>query len=384
MKKIELPLLNLLKTRLKEKSPLIQVICGPRQIGKSTSLQQFHEQSGSEKKIYLVSGDGIAQANWINEQWQNAIDTNRILIIDEIQKIPQWSETVKKLWDAGIRNHRPIKCVLTGSSSLSLQNGLTESLTGRFELIQANHWTLDQTLAIKKMSLNEYLTFGGYPGSYRFLNNLQRWSSYMTQSIVETVITKDILTQAHVKSPALFRQAFYMFSSVPAQVISYHKLLGQLQDKGNIDLIKYYLYLFENAFLIKTIHKFSNNEIKKKGSSPKIILMAPALSSFHRLDNLDETAYGRIFESMVGAEFIKANLEIFYWSEGDYEVDFVLKHKDKLIAIEVKSRRNKKATSIEYFLKKYPEAHTIFITKDNFQIFSKDVKAFLAKHTMAK
>jgi predicted AAA+ superfamily ATPase len=241
------------------------------------------------------------------------------------------------------------------------------------------HWGFAQSCELKKMTVDDYIMYGGYPGSYRFISDKKRWINYMTQSIVETVITKDILTQANVKSPALFRQSFYMFASVPAQVVSYHKLLGQLQDKGNIDLIKYYLNLFENAFLIRTIQKYSKNEIRKKASSPKIIVMSPALSSFHRLDNLDQTAKGRIFESMVGAELIRENFEPFYWAEGDYEVDYILEYKQKIIAIEVKSGSHKKANSLQKFLQKYPEAHPIFITKENFGSFSKDITGFLDK-----
>lgn len=377
MKELNSNIVAVLKERLRESRPLIQIIQGPRQVGKTTALQQFYDLNHKKIPIHFVSGDAITTPLWIQEQWQIARDGNMVLIIDEIQKIPNWSETIKKLWDEDKRHRRIIKCVLTGSSSLSLQKGLTESLTGRFESIPVYHWNYPISTQLHKMSLDEYLVYGGYPKSYSFIKEKNRWIDYLTHSIVETVIGKDILMQAHVRSPALFRQAFYLLTSFPAQVISYNKLLGQLQDKGNTDLIKSYIELYDAAFLIKTIPKFSRNEIRKKTSSPKIIVMAPALSTFHRLDSLTEDDRGRIFESAIGAELIKNNFKPYYWADGDYEVDFVLEYKKQIIAIEVKSGRRKKTTSLEVFNKKYPDAKIVFINKENYLKFCDSVENFL-------
>ncbi|MGZ3769131.1 MAG: ATP-binding protein [Bdellovibrio sp.] len=379
MKEIKSQIPEILKERISDTSPLIQIIQGPRQVGKTTALQQFFDQYNKKMPMHFVSGDAVTSPLWIQEQWQISRDEDKILIIDEIQKIPQWSEFIKKLWDDDKRKKLHHKVILTGSSSLSLQKGLTESLTGRFESIFAYHWNYHYSNDLHKMSLEDYLTYGGYPKSYSFIKDKKRWVDYMTHSIVETVIGKDILMQVHVKSPALFRQAFYLLSSFPGQVISYTKLLGQLQDKGNTDLVKSYIELYESAFLIKTIPKYSGNETRKKTSSPKIILMAPSLASFHRLDSLTDDNHGRIFESAVGAELIKANLNPYYWAEGDYEVDFVLKYKKHLIAIEVKSGAKKRSTSLEHFIKKYPAAKVVFVNKENFVKFSEDVKIFLDK-----
>lgn len=366
-----------LKERLSEKQPLLQIIQGPRQVGKTTALQQFYDLNNKKTPMHFISGDAVTSSVWIQEQWQMAREDNKVLIIDEIQKIPNWSEIVKKLWDEDKRRKKTLKCIFTGSSSLSLQKGLTESLTGRFESISAQHWGYIESNKLHKMTLDDYFIYGGYPKSYSFIKDKNRWIDYLTQSIVETVIGKDILMQAHVKSPALFRQAFYLLTSFPAQVISYNKLLGQLQDKGNIDLIKYYIELYEAAYLIKTIHNYSRNEIRKRTSSPKIIVMASALSTFHRLNSLTEEDFGRIFESAVGAELFKKNLKPFYWADGDYEVDFVLEYKNQLIAIEVKSGRKKRTSSLDIFMKKYPTAKIVFITKSNFIKFSENVELFL-------
>ncbi len=370
---VDSPLATLEK-RLSEKSPLIQFLLGPRQVGKTTTIKNLiHDRQ--DLSILFVSADGVSHAKFIDEQWQKARLEKKVLIIDEIQKIPNWSETVKKNWDS---DGQKIKCVFLGSSSLDLQAGIQESLTGRFEMIHAYHWGFAKSKSLRsKMVLDKFLIFGGYPGSYTFINDPLRWQNYLMSSIVETVIGKDILTQAKVSSPGLFRQTFYILSNLPAQVMSYNKILGQLQDRGNIDIIKYYIDLFESAFLFKPIHKFSNNEIRKKQSSPKIICLAPALNTFHRMDNLPAEYMGRVFESVVGATLVKSWNKVNYWAEGDYEVDFVVEHRGQIIAIEVKSSRVKRATSLDKFLKKFPKAKTLFITKENFASFESDPLHFV-------
>jgi len=371
MKNIWKDHVGLLKSRLKEKKLKIQVLLGPRQVGKTTFVHFLMSELGQSKFHYHV-GDGIHESSWIRLQWQLAVEQNKILVIDEIQKIPDWSEQIKICWDESVRKKQDIKCILLGSSSLVLNKGLGESLTGRFELIPFYHWNYSDSNLYLKFSLDDFLIFGGYPGSYDYIKQTKRWEDYLRSSIVETVIAKDILTQAKVKSPALFRQCFYVLANYPAQVISYNKILGQLQDKGNIDLTKYYIELFEGAFLIKSIHKYTNNEIGKRLSSPKIIALSPSLNTFHRLDNLPKDYLGRVFESVVGAQLIKHFNRVSYWSEGDYEVDYILEHKGQLIAIEVKSGRDKRSVSLEKFSKKYSQAKIIFITKDNYKLFESD------------
>lgn len=377
MKEVKLKVIETLHQRLAEEDPLLQVILGPRQVGKTTAIRLFIEKFGKKKPTHYVSAEGIDSPLWIQAQWQEAKSNSKILIIDEVQKIPNWSEMIKKLWDSEKQKRQIFKCVLLGSSSLSLNKGLTESLTGRFETIRLYHWNFQTSLLIKKFSIDEFLIYGGYPGSYRFIKDKRRWSEYLAGSIVETVIGKDILMQTQVRSPALFRQAFYILVSYPAQIVSYNKILGQLQDKGNIDLIKYYLELFESAYLIKSIFKFSRSEISKKSSSPKIIPLAPSLSTFFRLDNLTPEDCGRVFEALVGAEFIKAGLEVYYWAEGHYEVDYIVIYKKQIIAIEIKSGRNKTSVSLEKFKFKYPSAKVVFVTKENFNKFSENPENLL-------
>lgn len=370
-----------LEERLREKAPLIQVILGPRQVGKTTGVQML---SGFANSIHYVSADdALSQtADWITEQWQAAklVSDAPILIIDEIQKVLHWSERIKALWDAEKRKGGTIKLVLLGSSSLSLYRGLDESLTGRFEVIPVPHWSYFESQKQFDFTLDQYLIFGGYPASAQFIGNFRRWQTYLKSSIIETVVGKDILRQNTVRKPALFRQAFELLSAYPAQEVSYNKLLGQLQDQGNTDLIKHYIELYEGAFLFRSIQKYSGSVVKQKASSPKIFPLCPALCSFKSgaKDLLDPEIRGRAFEAAVGAELSKLGGELYYW-RGRAELDYVYVNGRELLAIEVKSGRKKSAKGLSEFLKEYPRAKPVFITPDNFPHLSKDAAAFFEK-----
>lgn len=228
-----------IESRLTAEVPFIQVIMGPRQVGKTTGIKQL--LSRWPMAYHYANADDIWAANrsWLLEQWQKAqtLGMGALLVIDEIQKIPNWPETIKSLWD---QKPHHLRVVLLGSSSLQIQQGLSESLAGRYELMKVFHWTYPELKKVFDYTLDHYLAFGGYPASAQFDHDFDRWRSYVKESIVESVIGKDILSNRKVSNPSLFRQAFEILCSYPAQEISYTKLLGQLQDKGNTDLIKYY------------------------------------------------------------------------------------------------------------------------------------------------
>lgn len=381
---IKLEFTRVLAERLQEKNPLIQVILGPRQVGKTTGVKQV--LAGLKKHfIYFSADDALSLSRDILlEQWQKAKELGEggILVIDEIQKLPQWSETIKKLWDAQPPKKR-IKCVLLGSSSLQLQKGLTESLAGRFELIRVFQWNYAESKKAFQLGLDDYLAYGGYPASYSYRDDPPRWQSYIRSSILETVIGKDILLFQQVQKPALFRQAFDLLCQYPAQEISFTKLLGQLQDKGNTDLIKRYIELFEGAFLMKALSKYSAKPFLRKSSSPKILFMCPAFHTAFSSPNVVQQPElkGRLFETAVGAELARLGGELFYWREGIFEVDYVVVFKGKLFAVEVKSGKKKNPRGLAEFLKQYPKAHPIFVHRDNFEKLSKDVELFF--HEMA-
>ncbi|MBF0208995.1 MAG: ATP-binding protein [Oligoflexia bacterium] len=367
---IKCPFVYSLDHALNEMPHLIQVITGPRQVGKTTGILQICDRI-PESKFHYVSADGdlIKPSSFIVEEWCLAQSKGRgvLLVIDEIQKVENWSETVKKLWDEQkIKKLNPVKLVLLGSSSIALQRGLSESLSGRYFQHRAYHWGFADSKNAYNILFDEFLLFGGYPGSYELINNKQNWLNYLKGSIISPVIGKDILQISRVKSPVLFKQCFDLVCSYPAQEISYTKLLGQLQDKGNTDLVKYYLELLEGAYLIKQLFKYSNKKTISKSSSPKILPLCPALYSVTLDADLNTEESGRAFEIIVGAELSQLPGGLFYWREKDFEVDFIYKYAKKLVAIEVKSGRKKSSKGIEKFKGYHPDAEIVIATPQNY------------------
>jgi predicted AAA+ superfamily ATPase len=368
-----------LEKRLGEASPLIQVLVGPRQVGKTTGMRQLLARTTGNQHYANADDQLVSDRSWLLAQWQQALllGDGTLLVIDEIQKVPNWSEAVKSLWD---RYPHRLRVVLLGSSSLQIQGGLTESLAGRFELTRIFHWTFSELRDAFGYDLERYLLYGGYPGSVAFEADYDRWYAYLKDAIVEAVIGKDILQNRKVANPALFRQAFEILCRYPAQEISYTKLLGQLQDKGNTDLIKYYLELYAGAFLIYSLDKYSAKSWLSRSSSPKIIPACPALAMMTAgpRSMADPEQRGRLFELAVGGELLQLPGELFYWREKNAEVDFVYRYQGRLYAIEVKSGRRKSAKGLESFMKHFPDASSVILTTDNFPLLSEDPRKFLA------
>ena len=369
-----------LEKRLSEEQPLIQVLVGPRQVGKTTGMRQLLGRYSRNNHHYANADDLlVTDRTWLLEQWQKALmlGEGTLLIIDEVQKIPNWSETLKSLWD---RNPRRLRVVVLGSSSLQIQTGLSESLAGRFELTRIYHWTFTELKDAFGYDLERFLLYGGYPGSVSYEEEYDRWYAYLKDSIVEAVIGKDILLNRKVGNPALFRQAFEILCRYPAQEISYTKLLGQLQDKGNTDLIKYYIELYAGAFLIYPLEKYSSKGWLMRSSSPKILISCPALYTMTQgprvLDDPDRR--GRVFELAVGAQLLQMPGELFYWREKNAEVDFIYHYQGMVYAIEVKSGRRRFAKGLEAFMKRFPDACPVILTIDDFPLFSADPNKFLA------
>jgi len=356
----------------------IQVVLGPRQIGKSTGVQQILSRLQKNKKLhfhYCTADDPLsASSDWLIEQWFIAREKapNTILVIDEIQKSSNWPNTIKKLWDEQKDRKDKLKLVLLGSSSLKLQEGLKESLAGRFELLRAHHWNFWESNQIHTMSLEEYLNGGGYPGSYELMANQDRFKRFIQDSIISPVINEDLLAHANVKKPVLFKRCFEILASYPAQEIGYTKILGELQERGNVEIVKHYISLYEAAFLFKSIHKYTTRLLQRRSSSPKIIPLCPALSRFA----LAKCDYGRLFEAAVGAELLKLDGELYYWREQNDEVDYVFVYQGNLFAIEVKYGKDKSPKGLNAFIKKFPDAKPLMITPKEFEVLCKNPKVF--------
>ena len=339
-----------LSKRLEEPRRFLQVVTGSRQVGKTTLVNQVVCDQRLPVRFVNADEPTLRDRMWLRQQWEaarlEASKTGAILVVDEIQKVEQWSEIIKQLWDEDMRNNCPLKVVLLGSAPLLLQRGLTESLAGRFETIHLPHWSLAEMEAAFGYSLEDFLYFGGYPGAAPLREDPTRWRNYLLDSLIETSVSRDILLLTRVDKPALLRRLFELGCRYSGQILSYTKMLGQLQDAGNTVTLAHYLELLGAAGLLTGIPKFAGETVRQRASSPKLQVLNTALMS--ALEGIspeearqDRSFYGRLVESAVGAHLANAarteGFELFYWRDRNREVDFVIRKNRKLTAIEVKS-----------------------------------------------
>ena len=369
--------------RLEEPSRLLQILIGPRQVGKTTAIEQATQRL-RRKGFAAVSANADALASppkeWIAERWAEAnalAKTGKptLLTFDELQKIPGWSEIVKKEFDAnqrlrpGLRPH----VVVSGSSALMMERGLTESLAGRFELIRFPHWSFGEQASAFKLSLGGYVAMGGYPRLREFTGNAERFRGYVRDSIVESVLSKDILLLNPVEKPVLLRRLFEFACYHPAEIVSLQKMLGQLTDKGNVTTIAHYLDLLAKAFLVVPLQKYSPEILRVKASSPKLIVMAQALLAAIQGKTIEDLAkdralYGRWAENAVGAHLIRSGFELFYWRERDLEINFIARRQDLLLAIEVGVSDRKSPAPLIHLAKKAGIDKTLLIGPGGIEI----------------
>jgi uncharacterized protein len=366
---IERDQLQAFTKRILEPRKFIQVLMGPRQVGKTTMAVQMLKKI---KGPYIFeSADAVSAINstWIEQKWETARLKMRvqsakefILVIDEVQKIPNWSETVKSLWDRDTLNGTDIKLVLLGSSRLLLHKGLTESLAGRFETMYLGHWSFSEMEKAFNWTPDQYAWFGGYPGGAELTGDEDRWKNYINNSLIETSISKDILMLTRVDKPALLKRLFELGCHYSGQILSFTKIQGQLQDAGNTTTLSHYLSLLDTAGLLAGIEKYAANVIRKRSSSPRFQVHNNALLSAQKNENFEEimqkpAEWGHIIESSVGAHLINhtisQNYSVYYWRERNDEVDFVLERRGKLIAVEVKSNDSQNNRGLEVFKNKF-------------------------------
>lgn len=376
------PHLQLLINRIIEPRRFIQVILGPRQVGKTTLVNQLASKTPFPN--HFISADAIAASGtiWLRQQWETARlkakqeESGQILlIVDEIQKIDNWSETVKLLWDEDTRTSQNIKVILLGSSRMLLQKGLTESLAGRFETTYMGHWSFTEMQSAFGWDVNQYTWFGGYPGSASLISDEIRWKQYIQTALIETSVSKDILMTTRIDKPALMKKLFELGCLYSGQIISFTKILGQLQDAGNTTTLSHYLHLLDTAGLLGAIEKYAGTILRKRSSSPKFQVHNTALISSQRSETFAEIRsqpnnWGRVVESAIGAHLhnhsITDDFTLHYWREGNDEVDFVLERKGKLIAIEVKSSRVAATKGMDVFQKKYTPYKVLLIGETGF------------------
>jgi hypothetical protein len=294
----------------------------------------------------------------------------RLLVIDEIQKIPNWSETVKAEWDRDTRENRNLKVILLGSSRLLIQKGLTESLAGRFELIRMSHWSYAEMRDCFGWNLLQYIYYGGYPGAAQYVSDEMRWRRYVKDALIEPSISRDVLLNSSIMKPQLMRQLFELGCSYSGEELSLTKISAQLQDAGNVTTLAGYLHLLDECELLCGLQKYAKDNARKYNSVPKFQVYNSALRNVYIDADFEEvvtnpTVWGRYVESAIGAYILSqaqiCNYKVYYWREKDNEVDYVLVRNNKIVAIEVKSGRRVMNAGLPKFANLYKPFHTLIV-----------------------
>ena len=377
--------------RIAEPRRFIQVLAGPRQVGKTTLVQSVLDAADQPYRCASADEPGLRGDTWIAQQWdaarllaRNEGTGGAILALDEVQKIPTWSETVKRLWDEDTRARVQLKVILLGSAPLLISRGLSESLTGRFETLYLRHWGYSEMRAAFGWSLDEYLFYGGFPGAAPLIEEPTRWARYVLDSLIETTLSRDVLLLTRIDKPALLRRLFELGCRYSGQILSYTKMAGQLQDAGNTTTLAHYLDLLSDAGMITGLQKFAGDVARSRGSSPKLQVYNTALLTAQSNLTLAEARadtefWGRLTESAVGAHLANAAAarvcDVFYWREGGLEVDFVVRSGRVLTSIEVKSGRAPAAhAGTDAFARAFKPQRSLLVGGDGIAI-----DAFLAE-----
>ena len=371
----KLNVVDVILRRFREPRKRIQVVAGPRQVGKTTSVEQALAEYSGGYTYKLAEGLGLSPLDWLISEWNAArakakVEGEYLLVIDEIHKIKGWSAVVKRLWDEDSFNHVELKVCILGSSRLLLQKGLDESLAGRFEMIDVWHWSFADMHAAFGYSLEEYILFGGYPGAADLRGDEVRWKQYVRDAIIEPSITLDILQLETVAKPELLRQTFVLGCNYSGKILSYQKMVGQLQDAGNTTTIAHYLRLLGEAGLVAGLEKLYDEPVRSRSSSPKLAVCNNALRTAMQTGvpselRADPMRWGHAVESAIGAQLMasvrRRGIDLLYWNVGCKEVDYVLRKDDEIAALEVKSVDADSVSGMREFRRKYPSAKTYLI-----------------------
>lgn len=364
-------------SRISEPRDKIQVISGPRQVGKSTLVKQVLQETTIPH--LLVSADNVESTDnaWISEMWATARAQMKamkadeyLLVIDEVHKLDNWSEAIKKEWDSDTFNDLNLKVVILGSSRLLLKDGLTESLAGRYELIRMPHWSYSEMHEAFNVDVDPYIYFGGYPGGAKYINDERRWRKYIKDSIIAPAIERDVLQTKIIYKPALMKQLFELGCSYSSEELSLNKMLGQLQDAGNITTLANYLTTLDESRLLCGLQKYASDTARKYNSVPKLMVYNTALFSaqagttFHKAFTTPRL-WGRWVESAVGTYLLNQadeyDYKLYYWRERDDEVDFIIEYNKQCIAIEVKSGRRTANNGLAVFHEKFHPTHSFVV-----------------------
>jgi predicted AAA+ superfamily ATPase len=360
--------------RLAHPPALIQIMVGPRQVGKTTAARSVIKKWEGSSHYAAADTPLPPGPEWIYTHWtagrRAASDRPCLLVLDEVQKVAGWSESVKALWDEDRAMNCRLHVLLLGSSSLLLSKGTSESLAGRFFLHRCPHWSFEEFKNAFGWDLDRWIFFGGYPGAVPLTGEEPAWRAYVMDSLVETVLARDVLAMHTINKPALLRNLFLLAARFPAQILSYTKMLGQLQDAGNTTTLAHYLHLLETAFLVSGLDRYYAGQSRSRGSSPKLVVWNNALVNALRTRSFkqsrgDPSLWGRLVENAVGAHLVNhlqgLPYEVNYWRHRNDEVDYIVSTGESVCAIEVKSGRPDRARGMSSFSRRYQKARPMVV-----------------------
>lgn len=360
---------KIIKKWIEEPRRSIKALYGPRQVGKTAMVKEALASS-SIPWMYVCAEDlEVADGLWLRKLWeeirQKAKESDRkeaVIVIDEVQRVDSWNETVKREWETDTFNKTNVKAILISSASHLIQKGLTESLVGKFESMLIPHWSYREMKEEFGWSPEEYMWFGGYPGGIKFMENESAWKRYIKTSVIDTSISKDILLQIRIDRPSLLRKLFETGSLHSSYVLSLTQVQEGLTERGNLSTLSNYLGLLESTFLMTGLDKYTGERNRKRSSKPKFQLFNNGLFSaqsdktFHEAKS-DPQLWGHVFESAVGTHLLNSSytedFDLYYWFEKRMEVDFIVEKDNRMIVIEVKYDKNAPETGLDLFTYKF-------------------------------
>ena len=344
---------QVLEDRLAESAPgRIQILTGPRQVGKTTLLLEIAERFGDDS-VYAAGDDpdaalpGFWERCWANAE-ARAANGKAVLLLDEVQHLDGWAEKLKGYWDRIRRKRIPVHVIATGSSALGVATGSRESLAGRFERLTLSHWPAASLAGTFKLAPHEaalsVVRFGSYPGAFELEKDPARWRAYLRDAIIEPAIGRDVLALSAVRRPALLRQVFAVATGSPAQIVSLQKIQGLLQDSGALETITHYLALLQDAYLIAALEKYSTSAHRRRSSPPKLVTLNNGLLSAMHPDGPPDRVreperFGRWVENACLAFAINQGQQVSYWREEPLEADAVFQGSWGKWAVEVKTSK---------------------------------------------
>lgn len=365
---------------LMDDSTRIQMLTGPRQVGKTTILLELAEDFGARAIYRAADVEEVSAPGWWTLQWERAVRMARtgktLLIVDEIHSMPYWARRIKVAFDEVCREKLPLQIIISGSAALPITTGARNELAGRFELLTLRHWTVRDLIEVFQLPLEEaaevYVRYGAFPGELTRRHDYARWREYIIHAILDPALNSDLLLLNQIQKPAILRQLSSIASAQPSEIISLQKLAATLQEKGTLPTISHYLSLLGEAYLLATLDKYSEREVRRRASPPKLVPLSNAFLTAYS-DTEPPTAmqnpekWGHWLENACIAAAVNAGYQVSYWRSEPYEVDMVVTGQNDNWAIEIKSGgfATRDLHGLMTFIERYRDFRPLIIGEEN-------------------